>query len=299
MEVIKRGKNVGGTTTLPNLSVVSALLRIEKQYGTFLVLLPALWSLFLASNGKPDLLLLLIIIAGAFLMRSAGCAINDIADRNFDPHVERTKKRPLAAGRLKLSHAVITFLLAVLSAALLTLYLNPLAVILSVFCLFFVVLYPFTKRFLSFPQFFLGIAFGWGSIIVWAAVREEISLPALLIFLSTTTWAVAYDTIYAMMDIEDDIRVGVKSTAILFGEYIKAAVAFFFGLTVILLVYLGFASALGTFYFLSLFIAAVMFARQVFNIRQGMSREAAFRDFKSNVGAGFVILAGIILDFLV
>ena len=287
------------STLFPVLTTVAALLRVEKQYGTFLVLLPALWALFIASEGKPDLLLLIIVVFGAFFMRSAGCAINDIADRKFDPHVERTKDRPLASGKLATSHAVIIFLLAVLFAALLTLYLNPLAIILSTFCLFFVILYPFTKRYISFPQLFLGIAFGWGSIIVWAAVKEEVALTAYLIFAVTATWAVAYDTVYAMMDIDDDIRVGVKSTAILFGRSVKEVVAIFFAISLILLGGVGLVSGLGLFYFLSVAIAGIMFFRQVYSLSQGMDRIAAFKAFKSNVTAGIIILGGIIVDYIV
>jgi len=277
----------------------AALLRIEKQYGTLLVLLPALWALFIVSEGRPDPILLFIIVAGAFLMRSAGCAINDIADRNFDPHVDRTKERPLASGKLTLSQAVVIFFFTVLLAALLTFYLNSLAVILCTFCLFFVILYPFTKRFISLPQLFLGIAFGWGSIIVWAAVKETVELTAILIFLSTATWAVAYDTVYAMMDIEDDLKVGVKSAAILFGKYVKEVVALFFALTILLLVFIGLASGLGLPYYASVVVAALFFIWQVRVTGKGMSREIAFSAFKSNVTVGFAVLAGIIINYLV
>lgn len=270
------------------------LLRIDKQYGTLLVLLPALWALFLASGGQPDMVLMLIIIMGAFLMRSAGCAINDIADRKLDPLVDRTKTRPLAAGKIEFSKALIVFLTVVLAAALLTLYMNPLAVILSVGCLFFVILYPFMKRVVSIPQVFLGIAFGYGSIIVWAAVREKVELTAILIFLSTVTWAVAYDTIYAMMDIDDDRRIGVKSTAILFGKYVKKVVALFFGLTLLLLILIGTNEGMGPFYFAAVALSAACFFRQVCQTAAGMSREAAFGAFKSNVAVGFIILGGIL-----
>ncbi len=287
------------TTFLPDLASIGKLLRIEKQYGTLLVLLPALWSLFIASEGRPDPILLFIVVIGAFLMRSAGCAINDIADRNFDAHVERTKDRPLASGKLRLSQAVAAFIVTVSLAALLTLYLNLLAVLLSMFCLFFVILYPFTKRFISFPQVFLGIAFGWGSVIVWAAVRNEVGIPALLIFAATVTWAVAYDTVYAMMDIEDDLRIGVKSTAILFGRYVKGAVALFFALTAILLVEIGLVSDLGLIYYLAVTAASLIFMKQVMQTGSDMDRDTAFRAFKSNVTAGFIILGGITASYLV
>lgn len=299
MKNVKAQQGRSESAFFPALISVGALLRVEKQYGTLLVLLPALWALVIASEGKPDPLLLVIIVFGAFFMRSAGCAINDIADRNFDPHVERTKNRPLASGKLATSHAFIIFLLAVLSAALLTLYFNPLAIILSTFCLFFVILYPFTKRVISFPQLFLGIAFGFGSIIVWAAVKDEVAVTAYLIFAATACWAVAYDTIYAMMDIEDDLRVGVKSTAILFGRFIKEAVALFFVATLILLTGVGLLSGLGLLYFMSVALAGLIFFRQIYSLSKGMDRAAAFNAFKSNVGAGIIIMAGIVIDYAI
>ncbi|MDT8316512.1 MAG: 4-hydroxybenzoate octaprenyltransferase [bacterium] len=281
------------------MAAVWALLRIEKQYGTFLVLLPALWALFIASEGRPDPILGIVIIGGAFLMRSAGCAINDIADRNFDPHVDRTRERPLASGRMSLAHAIVVFLLTVLLAAFLAFYLNRLAFILSPLCLFFVILYPFTKRFISVPQLFLGIAFGWGSIIVWAAVRERLDPTAFLIFFSTVSWALAYDTVYAMMDIEDDIKVGVKSAAIFFGDYVREAIALFFSLTLALLLSVGISSALGPPFYLSLIMAGLIFLRQVIQTGKSMDREIAFSAFKSNVLAGFIILAGIISSYII
>lgn len=281
-----------------NLAAVWALLRIEKQYGTFLVLLPALWALFIASEGWPDAILALVVISGAFLMRSAGCAINDIADRNFDPHVDRTKGRPLASGQMSLSHAIIVFLLTILLAVFLAFYLNRLAFILSPFCLFFVILYPFTKRFISVPQLFLGVAFGWGSIIVWAAVKERLDPAAFLIFFSTVTWALAYDTVYAMMDIDDDLKVGVRSAAIFFGDYVREAVALFFSLTLALLIAVGIISELGAAFYISLVAAGIIFMRQIMLTGKAMNREVAFSAFKSNVLAGFIILTGIILNYV-
>jgi len=294
------GKKESRAEPIPlNLSAIWTLLRVKNQYGTLLVLIPALWSLFIASEGRPDPVILFIVILGAFFMRSAGCAINDIADRNFDPHVKRTKERPLAAGKLTPARAFIIFLLAVLAAALLTLYLNPLAVVLSVVCLFLVILYPFTKRFISFPQLFLGIAFGWGAVIVWAAVRDEVALTACLIFFATVTWAVAYDTVYAMMDIDDDRRIGIKSTAIFFGRFVRPAVATLFVSTIATLISIGLASGLGAVYFASLAVCGFIFLRQVYHTEAGMKKDVAFSCFKSNVAAGCIVLAGIALDYFV
>lgn len=298
MIIMEKQENTDQLPPSFNLAAIGALLRIEKQYGTFLVLLPALWALFIASEGRPDPILGIVIIGGAFLMRSAGCAINDIADRNFDPHVDRTKGRPLASGRMSLTHAIIVFLLTVLLAVFLAFYLNRLAFILSPFCLFFVILYPFTKRFISVPQLFLGIAFGWGSIIVWAAVKDRLDPTAFLIFFSTVTWALAYDTVYAMMDIDDDLKVGVRSAAIFFGDYVREAVALFFALTLALLVAVGIISKLGLPFYLSLILAAIIFLRQIIQTGKTMDRETAFSAFKSNVLAGFVILTGVILNYV-
>ena len=296
MSIMEKQVKTDHVTPSLNIAAVWALLRIDKQYGTLLVLLPALWSLFIASEGRPDPILLIIIICGAFLMRSAGCAINDIADRNFDPHVDRTKDRPLASGRMSLGQALTVFLLTVLLALFLAFYLNRLAFILTPFCLFFVILYPFTKRFISVPQLFLGIAFGWGSIIVWAAVKDRLDMTAFLIFFATVAWAIAYDTVYAMMDIDDDLQLGVKSSAIFFGSYVKEAVALFFIITLALLIMAGLVSKLGIPFFLSLLPAGAIFLRQILQTGKSMHREAAFSAFKSNVLAGFIILSGIILD---
>jgi 4-hydroxybenzoate polyprenyltransferase len=199
---------------------------------------------------------------------------------------------------MRLSQAVTVFLVTVLFAALLTLYFNPLAIALSAACLFFVILYPFTKRFISVPQLFLGIAFGWGSIIVWAAVKNRLDPTAFLIFFSTVTWALAYDTVYAMMDIDDDLKVGVRSAAIFFGDYVREAVALFFALTLALLVAVGIISKLGLPFYLSLILAAIIFLRQIIQTGKTMDRETAFSAFKSNVLAGFVILTGVILNYV-
>lgn len=274
------------------------LIRLTKQYGTFLLLLPALWSLVLAGQGKLRIWMVLIFITGAFIMRSAGCVINDIADRNFDPYVERTKDRPLAAGKIKLKEAIIILLFLVFIAICLAFLLNKLAIFLSFIALILALIYPFTKRYIEIPQVFLGIAFGWGAIIAWAAVRDTVELPAILIFLSTVFWVTGYDTIYALMDKDDDIKIGVKSAAILFGRFTWQAVASLFMLTVFTLMTIGWLANLGLFYYFAILLVFFLFACQVYYVKNESDRIITFRTFASNVAVGFLVLLGIITRFV-
>ena len=283
--------------TFEKLKAISDLIRLRKQYGTLLLMLPTLWSLVIAAKGRPSLRLIFIFVLGSFLMRSAGCVINDIADRNFDGQVQRTKDRPLASGRMTVSEAIIIFLLLLLSAFGLALMLNPLCVLLSFMGLGFAMIYPFMKRYISIPQFFMGVAFGWGAILAWAAVHNKVGPAAVLIFIATVFWAMAYDTIYALMDIEDDIQIGLKSSAIFFGKHTWLAVAVFLLMVCVLLIFLGLMTGLGGLYYFSLAIITVLFSYQVLRIRKGADSFMAFRLFKSNVGVGILILAGIVSDY--
>lgn len=281
------------------IRALSDLIRFSRPVGTYLVLFPTLWSLFLAGNGRPPLALIVIFSLGSFIMRSAGCAINDFADREYDGKVERTKERPLASGRLKVWEALITFAILIGIAFSLSLMLNRLAFYLCFVGLFLATAYPFTKRFIHLPQAFMGVAFGWGSIIAWAAVRNNIELPALLIFLATALWATAYDTVYALQDIDDDRKIGVKSSAIFFGRYAITAVAGLYAGTVSLLIWLGLLAGLGFIYYLALLAISAIFIHQVRSIKTSPDRETAFRAFKSNVEIGALVLAGIIFDLMV
>jgi len=274
------------------------LIRLTKQYGTFLLLLPALWSLTLAGQGRLRPWMVLVFVSGAFLMRSAGCVINDIADRNFDGHVERTRDRPLAAGTMTLKEALIIFSLLIFLSACLAFILNPLSIFLSFIALILAMIYPFTKRFLGVPQCFLGFAFGWGAIIAWAAVRGTLELPAFVIFFSTVFWTMGYDTIYGLLDREDDLKIGVKSAAILFGKYTWQAVAGLFSITVFLLLAVGWLSGLGLLYYFSVAIVLVLFARQVYDIKHIINPQKVFAAFKSNVFVGILILMGIVGSYL-
>ena len=279
------------------IRAIADLIRLSKQYGTLLLLLPTLWSLMLASEGRPPLSILLIFVAGCFLMRSAGCVVNDMADMEFDRFVERTKTRPLASGRLTRKEAFLVFLVLSLAAfSLVLLLLNRLTILLSFVAIALAVVYPFVKRVSHLPQLVLGVAFGWGAIMAWAAVRETVELPAILIFLANVCWSTAYDTIYALMDIDDDRRIGVKSTAILFGRHVYTITLLFFAGTILFLALLGVYRSLGPFYFSGLSIGMVVFILQVYMVKRSPDRDTAFKAFVSNVIAGSIILLGLSLD---
>ncbi|MDP2683340.1 MAG: 4-hydroxybenzoate octaprenyltransferase [Deltaproteobacteria bacterium] len=280
------------------LIAISDLVRLPRQYGTVLVLCPTLWSLFIATDGRPPLKILGIFILGTFLMRSAGCAINDIADRNFDRFVERTKTRPLADGRLNLTEAVITFIGLSSLAFVLVLFLNPLTIALSVIGISLAAIYPFVKRVSHLPQVFLGIAFGWGAIMAWAAVNNTIGLPAILIFTANIFWSTAYDTIYALMDKEDDIKIGVKSTAILFGSYVYKALYLLYAAVIVILALAGLVAKMGGAYFAVLFLSGIILEYMVFILKKSPTRDTAFRIFVANAGIGLLILAGIFADYV-
>lgn len=280
------------------LGAVSDLIRLPKQYGTLLVLWPTLWSLFIASGGWPGFKLLTIFTLGTFLMRSAGCAANDIADRNFDGYVERTKTRPLASGRLKVKEAVFVFFALSALAFSLVLFLNPFTIMLSFIGIFLAVVYPLVKRVSHLPQVFLGIAFGWGAVMAWSAVKGGIDAAGALIFVANIFWSTAYDTIYALMDKEDDLKIGVKSTAILFGERVYLILTLIYiGLTAMLAA-AGAAAGMGKFYYLGLALCLVTFLIVLEGLKKNPTGENAYRAFINNVIIGGVFLAFIILDFI-
>lgn len=281
------------------ITAVSDLIRLPKQQGTLLVLWPTLWSLFMASGGRPSFKHLIIFILGTFLMRSAGCAVNDIADRNFDGHVERTRTRPLANGRLNVREAVTVFGVLSLLAFVLVLFLNPLTILLSVIGVSLATVYPFVKRVSHFPQVVLGMAFGWGAVMAWAAVKETLGLIPLLIFVSNILWSTAYDTIYALMDKEDDLKIGVKSTAIFFGEKVYTVLKLLYLGVTLLLGVAGWLQGLGAIYFGGLVLALVLFLFIVSVLKKNPAGETAFKGFIANAVIGGFILVFIILDMRV
>lgn len=277
---------------------VADLIRLRNQSGTWLLMLPSLWSLVLAHHGRPPLWLVGVFAAGAFVMRSLGVVFNDLADREFDKHVTRTSNRPLAAGRLVPRHALFVALgLATIAAALVA-TLNTLTILLSPIALILATIYPFSKRWIQIPQAVLGIAFGWGTIMAWAASRGTIDPPAWWLLAATTCWAIAYDTIYALQDREDDRRIGVKSSALLFGEAVPSAVGLFLVGMVLCLIAAGQLSDLRTGYYLVLALLAGVFIWQVRRLQAPMTPQAAFLMFQQHVYAGAAILVGIWLGTL-
>lgn len=278
------------------LTAVSDLIRLPSQYGTLLLLWPTLWSLFIASDGKPSFKHIAIFVLGTFLMRSAGCAINDIADRDFDPHVERTRNRPIASGRLDVKEGLAVFLVLIAVSFCLVLLLNTYTIMLAFVGLLLASVYPFVKRVSHWPQAFLGMAFGWGAVMAWSAVNGEVGLTGVLIFIANIFWSLAYDTIYALMDKDDDMKVGVKSTAIALGDRVFFALRLFYIIMAAVLAAAGVSKGLGIVYFAGLGAALIIFNSIVSLIRRNPSRQSAFRGFIGNAFAGGLILASIILD---
>lgn len=274
-----------------------SLMRLDKPIGIFLLLWPALWALLVASEGHPDPRVLLIFIAGVVLMRSAGCVINDYADRDIDRHVSRTQNRPLTAGRVTTKEAMILFGVLALGALLLVLQLNRLTVQLSLVGALLAVSYPFMKRFTYLPQVYLGATFGWAVPMAFAAELNTVPPIAWLMFVATLLWATAYDTMYAMVDRMDDIALGVKSTAILFGESDRQAIGLIQGMLLVCLVMIGVQAELGGIYYLGVVVAATLAAYQQYLIRF-REREACFRAFLNNNWFGAAIFLGILLDYM-
>lgn len=271
-------------------SAVADLIRLDNQAGTLLLLLPSLWSLVLANHGRPPLRLIGTFLLGAFVMRSLGVVFNDLADRNFDKHVARTSNRPLAAGRLAPRQALLVALGLTLVATGLVATLNWLTILLSPLALLLAAIYPFCKRWIQIPQAVLGIAFGWGSIMAWAASCDTIAPAAWWLFAATTCWAVAYDTIYALQDREDDRRIGVKSSALLFGTAVPTAVGLFLLGMVVCLVVAGQLVGLGMGYYGALTLLAGVFLWQARRLRLPVTPPQAFTMFQQHVLAGIVIL---------
>ncbi|HET7059392.1 MAG TPA: 4-hydroxybenzoate octaprenyltransferase [Nitrospiraceae bacterium] len=277
---------------------LAQLIRLPNQSGTLLLMLPTLWALVLASHGRPSLALVLIFVAGSFVMRSAGVVMNDLADRSFDRRVERTRTRPLASGAVTVQQALLMVVALLIMAAGLLMLLNPLAMALSPVAVILAAIYPFAKRVLALPQAVLGIAFGWGVIMAWAAAVNSVPLPAWLLYAATICWAVAYDTIYALQDRVDDLRIGVRSSAILFDSYAWLAVGCCLVLMLLLLGVTGWLNGLNAGFYGMLAAIAGFLTQQVLLVRKAISPAQAFRLFQQHVWVGWGILAGIWLGFL-
>ena len=278
---------------LQRLKLYAQLIRLDKPAGTLLLLWPTLWALWLAASpGFPSLLNIGVFSAGVLLMRSAGCAINDYADRHIDPHVARTCTRPLAAGLIQPWEALAVFAVLSLLAFGLVLLLNPLTQKLAIIGLLLAASYPFMKRLHHLPQLHLGIAFAWAVPMAYAAQSGRFDLSALLLFLATVTWTIAYDTMYALADREDDLKIGVKSTAILFGRHAQLIIGLLQAITLLILFAIGQIHGLGLAYNASLLIALGLSLWQQWLIRHDHPA-ACIRAFKNNQWLGAVVFFGL------
>lgn len=279
---------------IDRLTSYAYLIRLDKPIGTLLLLWPTLWALWLASSGVPDFSILLIFIVGTFLMRSAGCAINDYADRDFDRHVLRTQGRPVTSGKISGKEAVGVAAVLALLAFLLIQPLNAFTKQLSVLALLVAFIYPFTKRFFAMPQAILGIAFGFGIPMAYAAILDFIPFEALVLFVGNIFWAIAYDTAYAMVDRDDDIRLGLRTSAITFGRYDVIAIGLSYGVLFISQLWVANIANLSN-YFLIGWFAAVACAVYHMKLVSTRKREECFLAFRHNNWLGGFLFLGIVL----
>jgi len=270
------------------------LIRLDKPIGTLLLLWPTLWALWLASSGVPDLSILLIFTAGTFLMRSAGCAINDYADRDFDRHVKRTQGRPVTSGKISGKEALAVAGVLALLAFLLIQPLNVFTKQLSVLALLVAFVYPFTKRFFAMPQAVLGIAFGFGIPMAYAAILDFIPLEAWFLFIGNIFWAIAYDTAYAMVDRDDDLRLGLRTSAITFGQYDVVAIAISYGMLFLSQLWVAQLANLSN-YFLVGWCAALACASYHLKLVSTRNRDNCFKAFRHNNWLGGFLFLGIVL----
>ena len=284
-------------TLTERLTHYEKLMRLDKPIGILLLLWPTLWGQWLASNGDPNWLILWIFVIGVVLMRSAGCVINDYADREFDPHVERTRERPLAAGKVSPREALLLAAGLSLMAFLLILPLNTLVLKLSVVALFLAASYPFTKRFFAIPQAYLGIAFGFGIPMSYAALWGGVPMVAWILLAANTFWAIAYDTQYAMVDRADDLRIGIKTSAITFGRHDLTAIALCYAATLVLLGWVGLQLKLGIAFYGGLGVAAAIAIYHLRLIRE-RDPQQCFRAFLHNTWFGAAVFGGIALHYL-
>jgi len=279
------------------LDLYERLMRLDKPIGTLLLLWPTLWAVWIGGQGEPHWLIVWIFALGTLLMRSAGCVMNDLADARFDVHVERTRDRPLASGRVTRVEAVVLAAALAAAAFALVLFLNRFTIALSVLALFIAATYPLTKRFFAIPQAYLGIAFGFGIPMAFAAQLNELPLSAWLLLAANVFWAIAYDTEYAMVDRADDVKIGIRTSAIAFGRFDVAAVMACYGAMLAILAAVGRYEGLGGWFYAGLAVAAGMMAYHYALIRE-RSRDGCFRAFLHNNWVGAAIFAGIAAAYL-
>lgn len=273
------------------------LMRTDKPIGALLLLWPTLWALWLATPSIPPLTILAIFIAGVWLMRAAGCVVNDYADRKFDGHVKRTAQRPLPSGAVSEKEAKILFACLVGLAFLLVLTLNTMTILLSIAALALAWMYPFMKRYTHLPQLVLGAAFGWSIPMAFSAVSEALPLTCWLLFIANICWTVAYDTQYAMVDRDDDLKIGIKSTAILFGKQDRLIIGLLQIAVIALMAIIGVLNELNGAFYWSLLLASALFIHQQ-KLISGRGRSECFRAFMNNNYVGFLLFLGIALNFL-
>lgn len=293
-------KNAAQARAAPSLSAqlrnYARLMRLDKPVGVWLLLWPTLWALWLAGEGHPDGGLFLVFFIGVIVMRSAGCVLNDFADRKIDPQVARTRARPLATGAVAPAEALTLFFALALIAVGLAAMLNRPAQLLAVIAAALTIIYPFIKRFISIPQLVLGAAFGWAVPMAFAAQTGQTPQLAWLVFGAALVWAVIYDTFYAMVDRRDDLKVGVKSTAILFGDADLFVIAGLQVLMLVALILIGNMAQLGAWYFASIAIAALLMGWHQW-LAKDRSPAGCFEAFRQNHYIGMVIFVGIVLDY--
>ena len=277
------------------LDLYEKLMRLDKPIGTLLLLWPTFWALWLATGGQPDWLLAWIFALGTLLMRSAGCVINDYADRDFDPHVERTRDRPLAARKVTTREALILAGVLIFCAFLLILPIFDDVWWLALIAVFLAASYPFTKRFFALPQAYLGVAFGFGIPMAFAAATGEVGRLGWTLLVANIFWALAYDTEYAMVDREDDLKIGIRTAAITFGRFDVVAVMLCYAATLAVLAVIGWQLRYGVPYFAGLFAAALL-AGYHYTLIRDRSREGCFAAFRHNNWFGAVIFAGIVAE---
>ena len=282
-------------TLKERLDAYERLMRLDQPIGALLLMWPAMWALWLAKYNVPDPEILLTFIFGVFLTRSAGCVINDLADRKFDPHVERTRDRPLAAGVVKPAEALAVAGVLLLLAFVLVLQMNRLTVMLSFVALAIMVVYPFLKRVFAFPQAWLGLAFGFAIPMAYAAQYGVLPPVTWVLLLANIFWAVAYDTEYAMVDRDDDVKLGLKSSAILLGRHDVTGVMVAHALFLATMALIGYWQFLGVLYYAGLAVAALLVIYQ-YHLIEDHSREGCFKAFRHNNWVGLAIWGGLALD---
>lgn len=273
------------------------VMRLDKPIGSLLLLWPTLWALWLAQRGMPDITILMVFVLGVFLMRAAGCVINDYVDRDIDGHVKRTVNRPLVSGAISAYESKILFVVLLLFAFALVLTLNRMTIGLSLVALALAWIYPFMKRITHLPQVVLGVAFGWSIPMGFSAVSSSLPLVCWLLLLANICWTIAYDTQYAMVDRDDDVKIGVKSTAILFGQYDKLVIGALQLVTLLLMITVGYLMQLDNVFYYSILIAGVLFLYQQ-KIIANREPNGCFRAFLNNNYVGLILFLGILFSYI-